>query len=139
MIDVDRYYQFLPNCIESNVVSQTDKRMEADIIVGIPHLVTEKYRSIIHLQPPHRIRIKSLNSKVLKHLESEWHFKPINDNRTLLTFRVEYEFHSYFHANVMNMFVDDFTRRTMRAFLERARAIYSRPKGSFIDDDSYYP
>lgn len=128
MENVDDYRDFVPNCIDSNVLYRSAKRMEAELIVGIPNLLTEKYISVITLDKPNRILVQTNNSKVLRYLESEWKFETVKLNRsnqTLVTFRVEFEFYSKLHSSVMNIFFDDLTRKTMLAFINRAQLINS--------------
>lgn len=123
--NVDDYDQFLPNCLESTVRSRTDDRMEAELIVGYPPLITEKYKSIIYMDKPNRLLVKGIDSTILKFLESEWKFEELNKKRTLVTFNVQFEFYSTIHSRFMSLFFDDFTRKTMKAFLDRAYIIYS--------------
>ncbi|OTF69343.1 coenzyme Q-binding protein COQ10-like protein, mitochondrial-like [Euroglyphus maynei] len=133
--NVDDYDQFLPNCLESTVRSRSDNRMEAELVVGFPPLITEKYTSIIYLDKPNHVLVKGIDSTILKHLESEWKFEELNKKRTLVTFNVKFEFHSTIHSRFMSMFFDDFTKKTMKAFLDRAYIIYSADPLYFDTND----
>lgn len=132
--NVDDYEQFLPNCLESTVLSRSPDRMEAELVVGFPPLITEKYTSIIYLDKPNRVLVKGMNSTILKYLESEWKFEELNAKRTLVTFNVTFEFQSTIHSRFMSLFFDDFTKKTMKAFLDRAYIIYSADPLYFDDD-----
>lgn len=131
--NVNDYDQFLPNCLESIVISESPNEMVAELVIGLPPLITERYTSIVYLDKPNCVRAKGIKSSILKHLESEWKFEKLSDKKTLITFHVEFEFHSQFHLRLMSMFFDDFTKNTMKAFLDRAYLIYSADPLYFDD------
>ncbi|KAI7685498.1 hypothetical protein SSS_10542 [Sarcoptes scabiei] len=135
--NVDDYDQFLPNCIQSTVLNRTPEKMEAELVVGFQPIITEKYTSIIHLYKPNRILIEGTNSNILKHLQSEWKFEQLNEKRTIVTFNVEFEFYSSIHSKFMSLFFDDFTKKTMKAFLDRAYLVYSADPLYFDSSDKF--
>lgn len=127
--NVDEYREFLPYCIESKVIHRSPNRIKAELAVGINALLVERYTSVVHLQEPNQIRVQTIENDILKHLESLWKFDeidlPSRSPQTLVSFNVEYEFKSVLHTNMMNLFVEDFIRNTMKAFLSRAKTVYS--------------
>lgn len=48
--NVAEYYKFVPWCVESRVLTQTDQAMRAELAVGF-QLFTERYTSQVHMVP----------------------------------------------------------------------------------------
>ena len=133
--DVDRYHQFLPNCFESTVLERPSPSLiRAKLTVGIPRVISADYISTVKLAKPSRILTRSEENKFMRYLESEWIFEPVtasrggkqDPHRTLVKFRVEFELYSALAANLLGVVFDDFTRKTMTAFLTRAELFYQR-------------
>lgn len=116
--------------------------MRAKLTVGIPKVISADYISTIHLTKPNRILTRSEENKFMRYLESEWRFEPFSSrgkedpSQTMVKFRVEFELYSVLAANLLGVVFDDFTRKTMEAFLLRAEQIHRRrpPQGSPDDN-----
>lgn len=148
--DVDKYYQFLPNVIASTVLERrSDNLMRAKLTIGIPSVITADYISTVQLSRANRILVRSEENKFMRYLESEWHFDPVmtsragkeDPHRTMVKFRVEFELYSALYANMLSVVFDDFTRKTMEAFLRRAELAYQRKRiqdktKQLTDDDT---
>lgn len=109
--------------------------MRAKLSVGIPNVISADYISIVQLEKPNHILTRSEENTFLRFLESEWHFDLIynrnrkeDQNRTLVKFRVEFEMYSPLTANLVGLVFDDFTHKTMKAFLERSELLNQRKK-----------
>lgn len=143
--DVDQYRHFVPNCLASEVLERRSPAlMRAKLTVGVPRVMSADYISTIHLSKPSRIVARSEENKFMRYLESEWRFEPVGPGRhrgttekekkdhpkpkerTLVKFRVEFELYSTVAAGLLSAVLDDFTRKTMEAFLQRAERMHRR-------------
>ena len=134
--DVDNYYKFVPNVFESKVLKKCSPNlMEASLSIGIPNMIQAEYTSTIHLDKNRKIVIKSQPNDFAKFIQSEWKFEPIsssnpssktnkNTDKCLVYFNVEFELYSQVTANILNIVLDDFTRKTMQAFIKRAEKMH---------------
>lgn len=129
---VEDYKEFLPACNKSLVRSRTPNLLIADLEIGLPPFVVERYTSHVTLKEPTLVAAKCLDGKLFHYLNTEWRFSdglPHDPHNTcMLDFRVEFEFRSQFHAELAHLFFDEMVRQSVNAFLRRTRALYGPPR-----------
>lgn len=72
--NVDEYHLFLPACTKSFVTHRRGNLIKADLEIGIPPILLEKYTSEVTLEPPHLVRAQCYKGKLFEHLMTEWKF-----------------------------------------------------------------
>lgn len=126
---VEDYHLFVPACVKSNVLERKQSHIRANLEIGIPPLIWEKYTSRVTLRRPTLVTAKCIDGKLFKHLETEWKFSeglPNNKNTCTLDFKVSFEFRSLLHSQLVHVFFDEMARQTVNAFLKRAEALYGK-------------
>jgi len=121
---VDRYPEFLPWCKASRILSQSDIRMVADLIIGYK-IFHEKFRSDVTLQRPHEIIVNYVSGPMAK-LKNHWRFDAAPGGACALTFHVDFDFKSPFLQAAIDAFFDKALRKMVEAFEMRAATLYGR-------------
>lgn len=134
MSRVEDYHQFVPACVRSQVMERRSNYLRAELEIGIPPLIWEKYTSRVILSPPNTVYAKCIDGKLFKHLETQWKFGDglVNNSQTCyLDFSVSFEFRSLVHSQLVHVFFDEMVRQTVNAFLRRAEQLYGKQSSVF--------
>jgi coenzyme Q-binding protein COQ10 len=126
---VEDYPLFVPACVKSKIIEQNHSYVRADLEIGIPPLIWEKYTSRVTFDRPNIINAKCIDGKLFKHLETQWKFTdglPHLKNSCTLDFSLSFEFRSYLHSHLVHVFFDEMARQTVNAFLKRAEILYGK-------------
>ena len=127
---VEDYHLFVPACVKSHVIERRETYLRAELEIGIPPLIWEKYTSRVTLIRPTQVIAKCIDGKLFKHLDTNWKFSDglANNSQTCsLDFSVSFEFRSLFHSQLVHVFFDEMARQTVNAFLRRAEQLYGKP------------
>jgi len=128
---VEDYHLFLPACTKSLVISRNPKLVKAELEIGFPPMIVEKYVSHVELDRPTLVRAQCFDGRLFKHLITEWRFSDgVSDDSGTCTidFFIDFEFRSPFYAKLANAVFDQMVHQTINCFLQRAREVYGRPR-----------
>ena len=122
IIDVESYPEFLPWCKESEILSKIDENnFDAKLTIGYKAL-DEHYTSRVK-----GIYLKQIESIAVagpfKYLDSIWVFKK-SENFCEVTFKLDYEFKSFFLAKIMGSIFQKASEKMFSAFESRAKELY---------------
>ncbi len=121
--DVGRYPEFLPWCVAARVMSQSETDLRAELAIGFKG-IRERFVSRVALDRPN-LRIDVAYEKgPFKYLNNHWQFQPHGDGQCQLDFHVDFEFRSRILEMLMGKLFDEAVRRMVRAFEQRADALY---------------
>lgn len=121
--DVGRYPEFLPWCVASRVLSQSETELRAELAIGFKG-IRERFISRVALDRPNLKIDVEYEKGPFKYLENHWHFVPHGDGHCLLDFHVDFEFRSRILEMLMGRLFDEAVRRMVRAFETRADDLY---------------
>jgi len=123
--NVKEYKSFVPWCKESRVIKSDNNGMVAELDVGFD-MFSEKYKSVIKLEPFQHISIISSDTTVLEHLNSEWTFNSLkNDNkRCFVDFKVKFKFKSSVYDSVSELFMTQVVKQMVKAFEDKCAQKY---------------
>ncbi|MBM3504732.1 MAG: type II toxin-antitoxin system RatA family toxin [Alphaproteobacteria bacterium] len=126
--DIDRYHEFLPWCVASRVNRREGNVLTADLVIGYKFF-REKFTSRVTLLPPDRIDVTYENGP-FKYLTNRWRFLPADGpEATLIDFYVDFQFRSALLEKLIGTVFTEAVHRMVRAFEERADAIYGPANG----------
>ncbi|XP_074598978.1 coenzyme Q-binding protein COQ10 homolog B, mitochondrial [Brevipalpus obovatus] len=128
---VEDYHLFLPACTKSMVLSRTPKFIKAELEIGFPPMIVEKYASHVTLERPTLVRAQCFDGRLFKHLITEWRFSDglsKNSETCTIDFFIDFEFKSPFYAKLANAVFDQMVHQTINCFLQRAKEVYGRPR-----------
>jgi coenzyme Q-binding protein COQ10 len=121
--DVGRYPEFLPWCVAARVLSESETALRAELAIGFKG-IRERFVSRVALDRPN-LRIDVAYEKgPFRYLDNHWRFESREGGKCLLDFHVDFEFRSRLLEMLMGRLFDEAVRRMVRAFEQRADALY---------------
>ncbi len=125
--DVARYPEFLPWCAAARVRSVTPQgessEMQADLVISFK-VFRERFASRVVLWPGTlKIDTQYLDGP-FKYMKSTWAFIPIETGGCEVHFFVDFEFKNVILQKVIGLVFNEAMQRIVRAFEERAAALY---------------
>ena len=126
VLDIEKYPQFVPFCLDSKIY---DKKEKGDLILIIADLTIGKgpfkdtYKSDVKFNKKNdSIYVTNLDGP-LKHLENKWHFKEEN-NFTEVSFDVDFELKNDFLNIIMTKSFQFGLDKIADAFQNRAEDLF---------------
>jgi len=124
--DIARYPEFLPWCAAARIRKVTPKGdlqvIDADLVISFK-LFREKFGSRVTLDPIGRkIDVEYLDGP-FRYLINHWRFTPL-ETGCEVDFHVDFEFRSILLQNVIGLVFNEAMHRIVRAFENRAAALY---------------
>ena len=127
VLDIEKYPQFVPFCLDSKIYEKKEKK---DLILIIADLTIGKgpfkdtYKSDVKFnKKENSIYVTNLDGP-LKHLENKWHFKEEN-NFTEVSFDVDFELKNDFLNIIMTKSFQFGLDKIADAFQKRAEELFS--------------
>ncbi|WP_445397323.1 SRPBCC family protein [Zobellella sp. An-6] len=120
--DVDSYPQFLPGCVASRVLSESDNTLTAALDVakaGIRKTFTTRNL----LKPNQRIEMELVDGP-FKSLSGGWTFTPLDVDACKVELKLHFEFTSRLVELAFGGVFKELTNAMVHAFSERAREVY---------------
>jgi coenzyme Q-binding protein COQ10 len=128
VLDIEKYPQFVPFCLDSKIHERKDK---GDLLLIIADLTIGKapfkdtYKSDVKFNKKEdSIYVTNLDGP-LKHLENRWHFKEEN-NFTEISFDVDFELQNDFLNIIMTKSFQFGLDKIADAFQKRAEELFSK-------------
>lgn len=126
--DVAKYPEFLPWCAAARIRRTTPAGeavvMEADLVISFK-VFRERFGSRVTLFPAQmRIDTEYLDGP-FKYMKSDWAFADAQGGGCEVSFHVDFEFKNALLQGVIGIVFNEAMHRIVRAFEERARALYA--------------
>ena len=128
VLDIEKYPQFVPFCLDSKIYERKEK---GDLLLIIADLTIGKspfkdtYKSDVKFNKKEDlIHVTNLDGP-LKHLENKWHFKEEN-NFTEVSFDVDFELKNVFLNIVITKSFQFGLDKIADAFQKRAEELFSK-------------
>ncbi|WP_193141191.1 MULTISPECIES: type II toxin-antitoxin system RatA family toxin [unclassified Meridianimarinicoccus] len=125
--DVAAYPEFLPWCAAARIRSRTPKGdslvMEADLVISFK-VFRERFGSRVTLWDEARKIDTEYLDGPFKFLKSHWVFEPAEDGGCDVDFFVDFEFKNRVLQKVIGVVFHEAMQRIVRAFEDRAKALY---------------
>ncbi len=125
VLDIDKYPEFIPFCIDSKVYERNDKEDEiaivADLTIGKKPFV-DTYKSDVRYKKKEDLILVTNIGGPLKHLENNWKFIQ-KENFTEVHFDVDFEIRNKFLDMIMTKSFEFGLNKIADAFQERAEKI----------------
>jgi len=126
ILDIERYPEFVPWCLNGKIYSKIDKidkvEITADLTIG-KSFFNETYKSfVVYNKSTDSIQVTSIDGP-LKHLENKWLFKQKEKNSEI-DFYINFELKN----KILNMFMDKYfyigLKKIADAFEKRAMELF---------------
>ena len=135
--DIDKYSEFLPWCVDSQVLSQEGATLTADLVIGF-NMFREKITSLVTLDRPSAIEVRYKDGP-LRNLTNLWRFLPGDDGGCVVDFQVEFTFRSVMMEMLIGAVFTQAAHRMVASFEARADEIYGAAETPEPRDDQLAP
>ena len=125
--DVPAYPDFLPWCSGARIRARrpdgANEVVDADLVISFK-VFRERFGSRVTLMPEaSKIDVEYLDGP-FKYLKNNWTFIPVSDTECEVDFFVDFEFKSKTLQAIIGVVFNEAMRRIVRAFEQRAEALY---------------
>ncbi len=128
VLDIEKYPQFIPFCLDSKVYERNDKDdlllIVADLTIGKGPFKDTYKSEVKYNKKSNSIFVTNLDGP-LKHLKNTWHFKEEN-NATAVSFEVDFELKNEFLNIVMTKSFQFALAKIAEAFQKRAEDLFKK-------------
>ena len=126
VLDIEKYPEFVPWCLNSKVYSKKDKddkiEIVADLTIG-KSFFNETFKSyVIYNKSLDSIHVTNIDGP-LKHLENKWFFKQ-KERNSEVDFRVDFELKNKIFNMLMVKSFDIGLKKIAKAFEKRAAELF---------------
>ncbi|GLP95019.1 SRPBCC family protein [Paraferrimonas sedimenticola] len=121
--DVDNYPKFLPGCVGSEVLSQSDAQMTARVDVAKSG-INQSFTTLNSLESGRVINM-ALQDGPFKTLEGQWRFLPLTEDACKVELELEFEFSNKIVEMAFGKVFKELMGAMVNAFTERAKVVYS--------------
>ncbi len=126
VLDIEKYPQFVPWCIQGKIHNKNDKGNTIEIIADLTigkNFFNETYKSfVIYNRSSDSIHVTNMDGP-LKYLENKWFFKQKEENSEI-DFRINFELKSKILNILMTKFFDKGLKKIADAFEKRAIELF---------------
>ena len=128
VLDIEKYPEFVPWCLNGKIHSNTDKgekiEITADLTIG-KSFFNETYKSfVIYEKSLDLIHVTNIDGP-LKHLENKWYFKK-KGNNSEVNFHIDFELKNKILNMLMNKSFDIGLKKIAEAFEKRAIELFQK-------------
>lgn len=120
--DVVAYPEFLPGCVETNILSSSKELMSASIRVskvGISQIFTTENRLVAN-----RSIQMNLVDGPFKHLTGDWTFTELDEQACKVSLDLQFEFKSAFFERAFGRAFNELMGTMVKSFADRAKVVY---------------
>lgn len=123
--DVDRYKEFLPWCVDSQIVAYPDPdAMKARVVIAKGG-IEKAFTTLNRRQRGKMIEIRLIEGPFHR-LEGYWRFRRLGDDASRISLDLEFEFSSRLMRFAFGTIFTELANRLVHAFVERAESVYGR-------------
>ena len=128
VLDIEKYPDFIPYCLNSKVYSKEDNKNEiiiiADLTIGKGPFKDTYKSDVQYNKKEDSIYVTNLDGP-LKHLENKWQFKEEN-NLSEVSFEIDFELKNHFLNIIMTKSFQFGLDKIADAFQKRAEDLFSK-------------
>ena len=128
VLDIEKYPEFVPWCLDSKVYEKKDKGDTVEIIADLTigkSFFKETYKSFVtYNKSTDTIYVTNMEGP-LKHLENKWFFKDLGDSSEV-EFQVDFELKNKILNLLMNKSFDLGLIKIADAFQKRAEELFNK-------------
>ena len=120
--DIERYPEFVPDCIATGIIRKQDNVVAAFIEVE-KFGFKKSFTTLNQINEPNSIDLTLLEGP-FKHLSGKWQFTILSDNQSKISFSLDFEFQNKLLDMTFTPMFKDVMINMVKAFSNRARQIY---------------
>ena len=120
VLDIESYPEYIPWCTRMVVNQRKNNEIFADMFVEYKFIVAQKFGSHVKFD---RNKLKIETNYIegpLKDLTTNWKFEEINNSKSKIIFKVNFEFKNFIHQKIAETFYPLIENKMIQSFKERA-------------------
>ena len=128
ILDIEKYPEFVPWCLDSKIYSKNDKGDKVEIIADLTigkSFFNETYKSFVTYEKYNDIIYVTNMNGPLKYLENKWIFTQIKEN-SVIEFHVNFELKNKILNMLMAKSFNIGLKKIANAFEKRATELFKR-------------
>ena len=123
VLDIEKYPDYIPWCKEIIVNKRLKNEIFADMVVNYNSFINQTFSSHVYFDKKNfSIKTKYIDGP-LKDLNTEWLFFKIEDKKTKVLFKIDFEFKKFFHQKIAELFFSLIEDKMINSFVKRADQI----------------
>ena len=127
VLDIEKYPEFVPWCLEGEILQKKEESSVIEITANLTigkSFFNETYKSfVIYKKKLDSILVTNINGP-LKHLENNWHFKKVDKNTSIIDFSIDFELKNRVLNVIMLKSFDIGLKKIADAFEKRAIQLF---------------
>ena len=124
VLDIEKYPEFIPWCSAVIIRSKSKKKIIADLMVKYKFF-KKIFTSDVRFDSNNLIINVLYIDGPLKNLNNQWKFEKINDKKTKVHFKIQFEFKNIIYQKITELFFDLIENKMIFSFKKRADEILS--------------
>lgn len=120
--DVERYPEFMPGCVKTDLIGRGEGWMEAQLHLGKGKLNT-RFTTYNRCDPPNSMDL-TLKEGPFKSFYGLWTFTQLADRACKMQLKLEFEFSSKLVALAAGRLFESMANQQVDAFCQRAKQLY---------------
>ena len=123
VLDIEKYPEFIPWCNQIIIKTKSNNKILADMVVSYKPFFPQVFTShVVYNSKELSINTKYIEGP-LKNLNTNWIFKKLNNKKTKISFKLEFEFSNFVHQRLAEFFYNWIENKMINSFIERANKI----------------
>ena len=122
VLDIEKYPEFIPWCLDVEIKSKTKNNIIADLLVNY-RFFKKTFTSEVIFDSNNLIIDVIYIKGPLKNLQNQWKFEKIDDNKTKVHFKIQFEFKNIIYQKISETFFYLIENKMINSFKKRADEI----------------
>ena len=122
VLDIERYPEFIPWCSDVEIKSKTKNNIIADLLVNYKFF-HKTFTTDVRFDSDNLIIDVIYIKGPLKNLQNQWKFEKINNNKTKVHFKIQFEFKNIIYQKISETFFYLIENKMINSFKKRADEI----------------
>ncbi len=123
VLDLEKYPEFIPWCTSMQINSKKKNEILADMYVLYSFILPQKFGSHV-IYDKKKLNIQTIYiDGPLRDLKTVWNFESVDNKRTIINFKVEFEFKKFLHQKMAETFYPLIENKMIESFKNRASQI----------------
>jgi len=120
--DVEKYPEFLPWCISTNIYNKSNDIFYSDMKIGFKFF-KETFTSKVTFLEADKVCSESVSGP-FKKMNNIWQIDYLTENECEINLTIEFEFKSFILQNIIGKLFETASKKMITAFEERANQLY---------------
>ena len=123
VLDIEKYPDYIPWCTSIEILKKEESSLKANMVVDYGFFPSQNFISNVDFDLQKLIINTKYIEGPLKNLDTVWKFIDIENNKSKIFFSVKFEFKSFLHQKLAEIFFPLIEKKMIDSFIKRANKI----------------